>query len=537
MSRTIRILGLAVTVTSLLGLAAPAMAAKVDESLQAAVRSDDIAAAKAALAKHANPNALASDNSLPLAWAVDRQNPEMVALLLKAGAKVNAVSDVEPLLLACESGNDAIVAQLLKAGANVNKPAADGVTAFHLCAARASAANLGSMIASGALLEAKDVKGQTPLMFAASAGNDQNIALLASHHANVNAMANSGFTPLFFAAKSKSVKSVEALLDAGAENKGYAAPDGTTALQLALLDNDDPVSTVLIQRGASLNTWDINGKQPLHVAVANGDVELAKLMIAKGAELNGMTRYAYRIDPVTDKRKAGARPARQAPAAADASQVNLAAAQKVTDQRGGGGGGGGGPNAAGRDPFYYDMLAKVGYQPKIVLGQLDWAGSVADPAPPTTPLMVAAAAGQAGTMKVLVDAGADKNFKTEDGNNLLLAAVSSGSLEAVKYALSVSPDIKVARKDGTTVMHIAIANANRGVGEAKNTIPEAEAMIQYLADNGADLNAKTSRGQTPLDVAARGEAEIQEFYAKLLKAHGAQAQAESPRSASDVASR
>ena len=41
------------------------------------------------------------------------------------------------------------------------------------------------------------------------------------------------------------------------------------------------------------------------------------------------------------------------------------------------------------------MTSKVGYQPKIVLGQLDWAGSVADPAPPTTPLMVAAAAGQA----------------------------------------------------------------------------------------------------------------------------------------------
>jgi ankyrin repeat protein len=386
------------------------------------------------------------------------------------------------------------------------------------------------MIASGALLEETDANGRTPLMYAASAGNADNIALLVSHHANVNAKAKSGFTPLFFAAKSKSVKAVETLLDAGSENKGYATADGTTALQLALLDNDDPVSAALIKRDAPLGLWDINGKQPLHVAVANGDVELAKLMIVKGADVNGMTRYAYRIDPVTDKRKAGARPARQAPAAADASNLNLAAAQKVTDQRGGGGGGG--PNAAGRDPFYYDLAAKVGYQPRIVLGQLDWAGSVADPAPPTSPLMVAAAAGQAGTMKVLVDAGADKSFKTEDGNNLLLAAVSSGSLEAVKYALSVSPDIKVARKDGTTVMHIAISNANRGVGEAKNTIPEAEAMVQYLADNGADLTAKTSRGQTPLDVAARGEAEIQAFYTKLLKAHGAQAGEEKPKAGS-----
>lgn len=526
MSRTIRILGLAATVTGLLGTAAPAMAAKIDENLQAAVRSDDIAAAKSALAKHANPNAPAPDNSVPLAWAVDRKNADMVALLLKAGAKVNAASEAEPLLLACESGNDAIVSQLLKAGANVNKPAADGVTALHLCAARTNAANLGRMVASGALLETVDANGRTPLMYAASAGNVENIALLLSHHANVNAKAKSGFTPLFFAAKSKSVKAVETLLDAGSENKDYATADGTTALQLALLDNDDSVSAVLIQRGAPLNIWDINGKQPLHVAVANGDVELAKLMIAKGADLNGLTRYAYRIDPVTDKRKAGARPARPAPAAADAANVNLAAAQKVTDQRGGGGGG---PNAAGRDPFYYDMVAKVGYQPKIVLGQLDWAGSVADPAPPTSPLLVAAAAGQAGTMKALVDAGANKAFTTEDGNNVLLAAVSSGKLEAVKYALTVSPDIKAVRKDGTSVMHIAVANTNRGVSEAKSTIADAEALMTFLADNGADLNAKTNRGQTPANVAARGEAEVQEFYAKLLKAHNAQAAEEKPK--------
>ena len=98
----------------------------------------------------------------------------------------------------------------------------------------------------------------------------------------------------------------------------------------------------------------------------------------------------------------------------------------------------------------------------------------------------------------------------------------SGNLAAVKYALSISPSIKVTKKDGTSVMHLAVAVANRGVAEAKTSIADAKVLIQYLADNGADLTAKNARGQTPADTAGRADPEIQEFYGKLLKARGTQ---------------
>jgi len=444
MSSFIRVFGLAMTAAGVVAAASPSLAAKADDSLMAAVRNDNVAAAKLALKQHASPNALAPDGSAPLAWAVDRGDADMVGLLLKAGAKTNIGNGAVSLILACENGNDAVISLLLDAHADVNARRADGVSAFHLCASRASTENLSRMIDAGASLDTPNAEGQTALMFAAAAGNAQNVALLLGHHADVKAVTKGGFTPLFFAAKGSSTKAVQALLDAGANN-GYMAPDGTTALQLALLVNDVPVATILVEHGATLVPWDINGKQPLHVAVANGDGELAKLMIAKGADLNGLTRLAYRVDPGTDKRAPGsARVTRIADRAPDDATQNAAAAQRVTDQRGGGGGG-----QAARDPLYYDT-SKLGYQPKIVLGQLDWAGSVADPAPPTTPLLVAAAAGRADMMKLLVEAGANKDFRTDDGNSLTLAAVSSGSLDAVKYALTVSPDIKVAKKDGTT---------------------------------------------------------------------------------------
>src|SRR5580704_2523209 len=466
MAGIIRSFGLAVTVTGALAAITPALAQRSDDDLFTAVRDDNVAAAKMALAKHATPNALTPDGSAVLAWAADRADPDMVGLLLKAGAKPNAGEGAVPLIMACENGSDAIVSQLLDAHADVKPVRPDGVTALHLCAAHGTAKNVSRMIDAGASVEAMNSDGQTPLMFAASAGNADTIAVLLQHHANINAAAKSGFTPLFFAAKGGNAKVVQTLLAAGADNS-YVAPDGTTALHLALYDNDVAVATVLVEHGAPLTTWDINGKQPLHVAAANGDLDLAKLMVAKGADVNGLTRLPYRVDVVTDKRgpnsarvARAARPAAgAAAAAAPAPEVNAAVAARVTDQRGGGGAGG--PGFAARSPLYYDTAA-LGYVPKIVLGRLDWAGSVADPAPPTTPLMAAAAAGQGDMIKLLVQSGANKDFTTPDGNNVVLAAVSSGSLEATKAALSVSPNIKVARKDGTTVMHIAVADSDRG---------------------------------------------------------------------------
>jgi hypothetical protein len=53
--------------------------------------------------------------------------------------------------------------------------------------------------------------------------------------------------------------------------------------------------------------------------------------------------------------------------------------------------------------------------------------------------------------------------------------------------------------------------------------------MRYLADNGADLNAKTTRGQTPADAAGRAEPEIQTFYTQLLQAHSADAAKDKPK--------
>ena len=60
----------------------PAFAGPAENRLLAAVKDGDQAGVKAALAAHANVNALLPDNSTVLAWAVDRQDAQSVKLLL-----------------------------------------------------------------------------------------------------------------------------------------------------------------------------------------------------------------------------------------------------------------------------------------------------------------------------------------------------------------------------------------------------------------------------------------------------------------------
>jgi ankyrin repeat protein len=95
---------------------------------------------------------------------------------------------------------------------------------------------------------------------------------------------------------------------------------------------------------------------------------------------------------------------------------------------------------------------------------------------------------------------------------LALAAAGSGNLEAVKYALTLDPNINAIAKGGKSIMHMVIAN---------RTATDNEAIVTYLADKGAILNAKDDRGTTPADLVNRtGPEKIRVFYIQFIKDRG-----------------
>ena len=239
-----------------------AQAESADDALMRAIYAGDTAKVTQALKRGANLNKPRPDGSLPLAWAVETQNPVLVSLLLGKGAKVNPVSEqtqsFSPLVVACQRGDPTIVAALLDAGADVNRTTSTGISPLALCAGNSTVAMVQRLLALGAKVDAADDTGQTPLMWAAAKGQGVAVKLLLDNGAELNRVTAKGFTPLFFALTSKTPDTALMLLDAGA-NEDYVAPDGTSLVQMAIYQQQFAVAERLIQRGADLTAYDRNG--------------------------------------------------------------------------------------------------------------------------------------------------------------------------------------------------------------------------------------------------------------------------------------
>ncbi len=118
-----------------------------------------------------------------------------------------------------------------------------------------------------------------------------------------------------------------------------------------------------------------------------------------------------------------------------------------------------------------------------------------------TPFLLAAAAADPLTMRILAERGADPLLATAENLTPLAAAAGVGrvqdfteaeernALEAVKLAVQLGADVNAANGTSRTALHVA---ANLG----GNTI------IQFLADQGANLEMRDKYQQTPLSIAS-----------------------------------
>lgn len=106
-----------------------------------------------------------------------------------------------------------------------------------------------------------------------------------------------------------------------------------------------------------------------------------------------------------------------------------------------------------------------------------------------TPLMYSAFRDDTSIAEVIIEKGADINFKDRWGHTALMYAAKYGNANMVNYFLSKGADVNVVGTDGETPVSVAAFDGN------------VEVLGKFL-DSGADINIKDDYGNTPLMKAA-----------------------------------
>jgi hypothetical protein len=280
------------------------------------------------------------------------------------------------------------------------------------------------------------------------------------------------------------------------EDRGKRFPAGGSKTPLLYASREGRLAIVrlLLEHGASVELADGNGMAPLTTAIVNASIvrvnrtgtsehlQIAHALLDKGANANAADWYG--ITPLW-----AAVDVRNLELGRDGNDRNVRAEALALIER---------LLASGADPNA--RTRELPHERRFILevvGSVSWVDFTGQ-----TPFLRAAAAGDVAAMRLLLEHGADPSIATYAGTTPLMAAAGvnwavaetfdegpEALLEAVKLAHSLGNDVNAVNSMGIAAIHGA---ANRG----------ADAVIEYLAANGARLDVADQQGRTPLDWAA-----------------------------------
>jgi ankyrin repeat protein len=471
------------------------------------------AALEAIHAPGADVNAAQGDGTTPLHWAVYKVDRELVAELLRSGAKADVTNRYgsSPLAEAVKLGNLELVEQLLDAGADVDSPNGDGQTALMLAARVGSLEIAQLLVERGADVNAKEAwRDQTALMWAVDGNHPELTQLLVDNGADVNARASAnewdsqitsepraqyrpvgGLTTLVYAARSGCTRCVRSLVAAGAD-VDKPTPEGMTPLMIAIDNQRYDTARLLLDEGANPHVWDWYGRTALYVAVDMSSFRGRQSHPTASSETSAN-------DVIRLLLEGGVNPN---------PQMNMHR-----------------PSRGGNIGRFADELLTTG----------------------TTPLLRAAIGADVDAVRLLLEHGALVDLPNVHGITPLMAAAGHVSgrggrpdseqaqaraIELLEMLLAAGADINAKITDN----HSRTAN----VGRQPNAVTEREGqtalygavklgwtnVVKYLLEKGADPVVKDALGRTPLDgamgrISGRDNTPSEEIAALLRAAAGA----------------
>ena len=426
-----------------------------------AVKAGDRAGVRTLL-NRTSVNAVEADGMTALHWAVRADDPVTTQMLIRAGANVSAANryGITPLSLAATNGNGAIARALLTAGANPNAIGPDGETILMTAARAGSPEVVTALLDRGANVNASENwQGQTALMWAAAENHGAAIKALVAHGADMSArskelsfpeyryetngmavfqLPKGGWTALMYAARQNAMEAAAALADLHVDLNATTKQEGTTALQIAIINIHYDLANLLIEKGADPNVVDSAGMTALYATV----------------DMRAPAGMLTRPEPkLRDKLDA------------------LGLVRSLLAH-------GANPNVQLKKPI-------IGRHHNLVGDAALTEGSTA--------LARASKTCDIPVMRALLDAGADATLTLANRTTPAMIAAGGNApepkvLEAVTLLVERGVDVNAFNTNGQTVLHNA---AQRG----------HNSVIEFVAGKGAKLDRRDKQGRTALDIA------------------------------------
>ncbi|MFN3844146.1 MAG: ankyrin repeat domain-containing protein [Rehaibacterium terrae] len=232
------------------------------------------------LANGADPRVVDADGNTPLHHAARSTDPGVAALLLDAGAALDAVNHegLSPLGVACAAGNWRLAKFLIERGAH-NEPAGGQPVLLAAAGGDDDPAGVNLLLRHKARVDARDQRGRTALLVACRADNAEIVAALLAAGADRNAHDDEGLTPLLAASAAGSLAALRVLIptqpDPGAVD---AAGRNALALLMQARQADPEIVPLLLRLGVDPGQRDRDGRRPLDLAVAAGRWRLVRAL-------------------------------------------------------------------------------------------------------------------------------------------------------------------------------------------------------------------------------------------------------------------
>jgi len=410
-------------------------------------------------------NEKSGDTSLIIACKVG--DDTIVKYLIERGAKINVKnekSNVTPLVMACHKGSEGIVKYLVEHGAKINLKTEHGDTPLIVACKKKDEKIAKYLMNHKADVNMENKDGDTPLIIACKKEDKEIVKQLVSHKANVNIKNRNADTPLAIACANGNEIIVKYLIDHGA-NVNVENKNGYTPLTRACYKENEKIIKYLVEHGATINNNKLD--EPLSVVIRYGNESLTKYLIDHKADVNKENTNGY--TPLIDACYKG-----------------------------------------------NEVIVKYLIDHKADTNKKSKNGD--------TPLSVACMAGNCfAIIKYLVDHGADVNEKGKNGDTPLIIACNEGHLNSAKTYIRSTLTTKLnevekgknkpTKKDEPqNIEPVPTSDEINKPENKKNDISgsgqpqkweDRDEIIKYLIDHGADVNAKSKDGETPLIITCK----------------------------------